>query len=75
MLDSSRDEPAIRYEIEKKKYIGVVCAKGPPRIKLEWNSIEIYHKRIQLGNSFWDKNCLPPSFWFVWVFIALVFIV
>ena len=74
-MDSSRDKPAIRYEIEQKKYTGVVYAKGTLMIKLEWNSIAIYHKRIQLGNSFWDENCLPPSFWFVWVFIALIFIV
>ena len=63
-MDSSRDEHAIRYEIKKKKYTGVVCAKGTPMIKLKWNSIEVYQKRIQLGNSFWDENCLPLSFWF-----------
>ena len=45
---SNRDEPVIRYEIEKKekKYTSVVCGKGHLMIKLEWNSIEIYHKII-----------------------------
>ena len=52
MLDSSRDEPAIRYEIEKCGYIGVVFAKHPPMIKLKWDSIEVNCKRIQLENSF-----------------------
>jgi len=51
-LDLFKDEPAIRYEIEKKKYANVACAKGPLKIKLEWNSIEVYHKRIQLVSSF-----------------------
>ena len=32
---SSKDEPTISYEIEKKKYTSVICAKGPPMIKLE----------------------------------------
>jgi len=36
-LDSSKGKPAIRYEIKKKKYTGVVFAKHPPMIKLEWN--------------------------------------
>ena len=70
-LDSSRDEPAIRYEIEQKKYTGVVCAKGPLMIKLEWNSVEVYHKRIQFVNSFWDGNCVPFSLWLVWVLLPL----
>ena len=52
VLDSSRDEPTIRYKIEKKKYINVMCANEPPIIKLEWNSIEVSCKRIQLGNSY-----------------------
>ena len=51
VLDSFRDEPTIRYKIEKKKYINVVCANEPPIIKLKWNSIEVSCKRIQLGNS------------------------
>ena len=34
-LDSSRDKPAMRYEIEKYGYIGVMFAKYPPTIKLE----------------------------------------
>ena len=62
VLDSYRDKPTIRYEIEKKKYTGVVYAKGPLMIMLEWNSIGAYCKRIQLGNNFWGENCLPPSF-------------
>ena len=61
-LDSSRDEPSMRYEIEIKKYTGMEFAKNPLIIKLEWNSIEVYRKRIQLESSFWDKNCVPPSF-------------
>ena len=35
MLDSFRDEPAIKYEIEKKKYTGVVFVKNSSMIKLE----------------------------------------
>ena len=62
VLDSYRDEPTIRYEIEKKKYTGVVYAKRPLMIMLEWNSIGAYCKRIQLGNNFWGENCLPTSF-------------
>ena len=34
VLDSSKDKPAIRYKIEKKKYTNIVCAKGPLIIKL-----------------------------------------
>ena len=34
-MDSSKDKPAIKYEIEKKKYTGVVFVKNPPIIKLE----------------------------------------
>ena len=52
LLASSRDKPAIRYEVEKYGYIGVAFAKQPPIIKLEWDSIEVYCKRIQLENSF-----------------------
>ena len=52
LLASSKDKPAIRYEMEKKKYTSVAFAKHPPIIKLEWDSIEVYCKRIQLGNSF-----------------------
>ena len=59
-LDSFGDELGIRYEIEKYGYIGVVFAKRPPIIKLEWDSIEVYCKKIQLGNSFWDDSCVPP---------------
>ena len=55
-LDSSKDKPAIRYEIEKYGYIGVVFAKHPPIIKLERNSIVVYGKRIQLGNSFFGMR-------------------
>ena len=55
-LDSSKDEPAIRYEIEKYGYIGVVFAKHPPIIKLERNSIVVYGKRIQLGKSFFGMR-------------------
>ena len=55
-LDSSKDEPAIRYEIEKYGYIGVVFAKHPQIIKLERNSIVVYGKRIQLGNSFFGMR-------------------
>ena len=75
MLDSSRNEPAIRYKIEKYEYTGVVFSKHPLIIKLKWDSIEVYCKRIQLGNSFWDESYVPPCLWFGWVFIALVFIV
>ena len=35
------------------KYTDVVFAKNPSMIKLEWDSIEIYYKRIKLGNSSW----------------------
>ena len=35
------------------QYTGVVFAKNPSMIKLEWDSIEIYYKRIKLGNSSW----------------------
>ena len=58
-MDSSRDGHAIRYEIKKKKYTGVVCAKGTLMIKLKWNSIEVYCKRIQLKNSFWGEGYDP----------------
>ena len=44
-------------EIEKKWYIDVVFSKHPLMIKLEWDSIKVYCKRIQLRNSFWDENC------------------
>ena len=74
-LDLSKDELAIRYEIEKCRYIGVVFGKHPPMIKLEWNSIEINCKRIQIENSFWNEGCVYLCLWFMWVFIALVFIV
>ena len=40
-LDSSRDEPTIRYEIEKCGHTGVVFAKYPSMIKLERDSIEV----------------------------------
>ena len=52
MLDSSRDKPTIRYGIEKYRHTGVVFAKHPPMIKLEWDSIEVYCRRIQLRDSF-----------------------
>ena len=74
-LDSFRDKPVIRYEIEKWEYTDVVFAKHAPMIKLEWYSIEVYCKRIQLENSFWGEGCVSICLWFVWVFIALVFIV
>ena len=74
-MDSSRDEPAIRYEIEKYGYTGVVFAKHPPMTKLEWDSIKVYCKKIQLGNSFWDENCVPFSALVCVDFIALVSIV
>ena len=48
VLDLSRDEPTIRYEIEKKKYNIVVCSKGPLIIKLEWNSIGVIAKEFNL---------------------------
>ena len=35
------------------QYTDVVFAKNPSMIKLEWDSIEIYYKRIKLGNSSW----------------------
>ena len=35
MLDSSKDELAIRYDIEKKKYTSVVFVKHPSMIKLD----------------------------------------
>ena len=35
MLDSFKDEPALKYEIEKKKYTGVVFVKNSSMIKLE----------------------------------------
>ena len=35
------------------QYTGVVFAKNPSMIKLEWDSIKIYYKRIKLGNSSW----------------------
>ena len=46
-----------RSEIEKKWYIDVVFSKHPLMIKLEWDSIKVYCKGIQLRNSFWDENC------------------
>ena len=55
-LDSSKDEPTIIYEIEKYGYTGEVFAKHPPMIKLEWNSIVVYGKKIQLGNSFFGMR-------------------
>ena len=72
-MDSSRDEPAIRYEIEKKKLTGMVFSKNPPMIKLEWNLIEVYRKRIQLGSSFRDENCVPFGFIPLWLYSHLVF--
>ena len=51
-LNSSRDEPTIRYEIEKCGHTGVVFAKYPSMIKLERDSIEVYCKKNQLENSF-----------------------
>ena len=75
LLASSRDKPAIRYKVEKYGYIGVVFAKHPSIIKLEWDSIEVYCKRIQLENSFWGESCVYLCLWFVWVFIALVLFV
>ena len=65
----------MRYEIEKYGYIGVAFTKHPSMIKLECDLIEVYCKRIQLDNSFSDENCVYLCLWFVWVFIALVFIV
>ena len=47
-----------RFKIEKKWYTGVVFAKHPLMIKLEWDSIEVYCERIQLENSFWIENCV-----------------
>ena len=41
-----------KSEIEKKKYTDVVFAKHPSIIKLEWDLIEKYCKRIQLRCSF-----------------------
>ena len=75
LLASFRDEPAIRYEIDKYGYNSVVFAKHPPMIKLECDSIEVYCKRIQLENSFWGESCVYLCLWFVWVFIALVLFV
>ena len=67
MLYSSKDEHAMRYEIEKYGYTSVAFAKHPQMIKLEWDSIEVYCKRIQLENSFWDENCVYLCLWLVWV--------
>ena len=47
-----------RFEMEKKEYIDVVFAKHPSMIKLEWNLVEVYCKRIQLRSSFWGENCV-----------------
>ena len=74
-LNLSRDEHAIRYEIEKCGHTSVVFTKHPSMIKLEWDSIEVYCKIIQLKNSFWGESCVYICLWFVWIFIALVFIV
>ena len=75
LFASSRDELAIKYEIEKYGYTDVAFAKHPSKIKLEWDSIELYCKRIQLKNSFWGENCVYLCLWFVWVFTALLFFV
>ena len=69
-LDSPREEPAMRYEIEKYGYIGVAFVKHPPMIKLEWDSIEVYCKTIQLENTFWGDSCVYLCLLLVWVFIA-----
>ena len=74
-MDSSRDEPAMRHEIKKYRYTGVVFAKHSSMIKLEWDSIEVYCKRIQLENSFWDENYIPFGALVYVGFIALVSIV
>jgi len=72
LLASSKDELAMKYEIEKYGYTSVAFSKQPPMIKLEWDSIEVYCKRIQIENSFWGESYVYLFLWFVWVFIALV---
>ena len=52
------DEAVIRYEMEKHGYTSVAFAKHPPIIKLEWDSIEVYCKRIQLENNLWGESCV-----------------
>ena len=47
-----------RSKIEKTEYTGVVFTKHPLMIQLEWNSVEVYCKRIQLRSSFWGENCV-----------------
>ena len=74
LLAPFKDEPTMRYEIEKYGYTGMAFAKHPPMIKLEWDSIKVYCKRTQLDNSFWGESCVYLCLWFVWVFIALVFL-
>ena len=32
-MDSYRNKPVIRFEIEQEKYVSVVFAKNPPMIK------------------------------------------
>ena len=42
-------------EIWNMKWRIVYC-KQPPIIKLEWDLVEVYCKRIQLRSSFWGEN-------------------
>ena len=44
-MDLSMDKCAIRGEIKKCGYTGMVCAKNPPMIKLDG---------IQFWEYFWD---------------------
>ena len=53
----------------------IVTITSNHQINLEWDSIEVNCKRIQLENSFWGEGYVYLCFWFVWVFIVLVFIV
>jgi len=71
-MDSSRNKPVIRSEVEQEKYVSVVFAKNPSMIKLKRNSIEPYCKRIQLRSSFWGENCLYLLVLFFYGFKAIL---
>ena len=64
-----------KFEMEKKEYIDVVFAKHPSMIKLEWNLVEVYCKRIQLRSSFRGENCVYLLVLFLFAFIGILSLV
>ena len=75
LLASSRDEPAIRYEMEKYGYTDVAFAEHRLMIKLEWIQLKYTAKEFNLRIVFGARVVCTCGALVCVGFIALVFIV